>query len=178
MSSSIPTTPVSNDRYSFANAGPSVTDKGSKLVGKSLSSVQAKVLQPLKDRNQTYIESNVRNEPKQTGNESAVSDITSAADLFNLYRFDEMSALNTYKKMMTLHLKDEMFCKLKFITNDSMLEFSRQQTTLCGYVCTSMRVPDHQWGDYWDLVKKSTKKMIEQQRTNATSAIKKGFRGT
>jgi hypothetical protein len=40
-----------------------------------------------------------------------------------------------------------------------------------------MRVPNYQWGAYWDLVKHTTKKMIEQQRTNATSAIKKGFRG-
>jgi hypothetical protein len=34
-----------------------------------------------------------------------VSGITSAAEQFNSYRFDESSALKTYKKMMTLHLK-------------------------------------------------------------------------
>jgi hypothetical protein len=39
-----------------------------------------------------------------------------------------------------------------------------------------MRVANYQWGDYWTMVKKTTKKMIESQRTNATSAIKKGFR--
>ena len=85
--------------------------------------------------------------------------------------------MKTYKKIMTIHLKDDMFHKLKFITSGEMVEFSREHALLCGYVCTKMRVADYQWGKYWDLVKHSAKQMIEQQRTNATSAIKKGFRG-
>ena len=78
---------------------------------------------------------------------------------------------------MMIHLKDDMFQTIKFITNDAMLEYSRNPETLCGYVCTKMRVPGYQWGEYWDLVKQTTKKMIEHQRTNATSAVKRGFRG-
>ena len=78
--------------------------------------------------------------------------------------------------MMTLHLKDEMFRKLKFITSDDKLDFSRNDNSICGYVCKNMRVSNYQWSDYWNMVKKTTKKMIESQRTNATSAIKKGFR--
>ena len=70
-----------------------------------------------------------------------------------------------------------MFRKLKFITSGEMLEFSRTQTSLCSFVCTKMRVADYQRGEYWDMVKHTAKKMIEQQRTNATLAIKKGFRG-
>ena len=119
----------------------------------------------------------MRNEGRAPSISTSASDITSATSQFNSYRFDEASALKTYKKMMSLHLKDEMFRKLKFITSDAMLQYSTQETTLCGYVCTKMRVPDFQWAEYWDLVRQTTKKMIEQQRTNATSAIKKGFRG-
>jgi hypothetical protein len=36
-----------------------------------------------------------------------------------------------------------------------------------------MQLQSHQWGDYWKLVQQATKKMIEQQKTNATFAIKK-----
>ena len=77
-----------------------------------------------------------------------MSDITCAADQFNSYRFDDLTAMKTYKKMMTLHLKDEMFGKMKLITNESELEFLRTHATLCGYVCTKMRVPDYQQGEY------------------------------
>ena len=79
--------------------------------------------------------------------------------------------------MMTLQLKDRMFRNLKFISNDSQLEFARSQETICGYICTQIRVPNFQRGDYWELVRQPTKKMIEQQRTNVTSAIKKGLKG-
>jgi hypothetical protein len=59
-----------------------------------------------------------------------------------------------------------------------MLEFLRHQKTICGYVCIKIWVPDYQLGEYWDLVRQqATKKMIEQQWTNATSARKKGFKG-
>jgi hypothetical protein len=165
-------------RYDLKNAAPSVQEKASKLVGKSLN--QARVgrtsLAPVLGVGQDII-SNVRPDVAGSGSQASVSDITSAADQYNSYRFDEASALRTYKKMMTLHLKDEMFRKLKFITSDAMLEFSRGNKTICGYIRTKMRVPEGQWGEYWDLVRLTTKKMIEQQRTNATSAIKKGFRG-
>jgi hypothetical protein len=121
--------------------------------------------------------SNISREIRVTGSEASVLGITSAADQYSLYHFDESSALKTYKKIMTLHLKDEIFRRLKFITSDTMLEFLRSHKNLCGYVCTKMRVPDYQWGEYWELVRQATKKMIEQQRSNATSAIKKGFKG-
>jgi hypothetical protein len=54
-----------------------------------------------------------------------------------------------------------------------MLEFTTNKQSLCGYICTQMHVSADQWGEYWELVKKPTKKMIENQRTNATSAIKR-----
>ena len=111
------------------------------------------------------------------GTDWSISNITSAADQFNTYFFNESSAIRTHKKMMTIHLKDKMFCELKFITSGEMMEFLRAQTPLCGFVWSKMRVADYQWGKYWDTVKHTAKNMIEQQMTNATSAIKKGFRG-
>jgi hypothetical protein len=168
----------SSGRYDFVNAGPLVRKKGGNLAGKivNVAARRSTSLEgPAVDR--PLILSNVAREIRLTGSEASVSGITSAAEQFNSYRFDESSALKTYKKMMTLHLKDEMFRRLKFITCDAMMEFSRSHQSLCGYVCTKMRVPDFQWGEYWELVRHTTKKMIEQQRTNATSAIKKGFKG-
>jgi hypothetical protein len=81
---------------------------------------------------------------------SAVEGITNTAaadQQYNSYHVGETSTLKTYKKMMTIHLKDKMFRKLKCITSNAMLEFLRSPTTLYGYVCTQMRVPDYQWGD-------------------------------
>jgi hypothetical protein len=170
---------VCDDRYSIRNAGPSVKKAADKLVGKAISQAPPTTLSLAiaSTTNRPEILSNVLSVNRGPRSEASVSGITSAADQYNSYRFDETSAMKTYKKMMTIHLKDEMFRKLKFITNDAELEFSRSPTSLCGYVCTKMRVPDFQWGDYWDLVRHTTKKMIEQHRSNATSAIRKGFRG-
>jgi hypothetical protein len=165
-------------RYDVENAGPIVKKGAEKLLGKAISIVPPRTLSlNITAGARPEILSNVPPVTRITGSEASVSGITSAADQYNSYRFDEASAMKTYRKMMTLHLKDEMFRGLKFITSDAMLEFSRRSLSLCGYVCTKMRVPDYQWGEYWDLVKHTTKKMIEQQRTNVTSAVKKGFRG-
>ena len=162
----------------MSNAGPGVAEKAAKLVGRAISMAPVRTLSAVMPTGtQPYIESNVARTGRLLGSEASISGITSAADQFNSYRFDEITATKTYKKMMTLHLKDKMFRNLKFISNDSQLEFARSPATICGYVCTQMRVPDYQWGDYWDLVRQPTKKMIEQQRTNATSAVKKGFKG-
>ena len=163
------------DKYAFSTAGPAVSEAGAKIVGKSLNSATRHSAAPSTLSTRPVIATNVQTVNRIT-NENSLSDITSAADQFNSYRFDETSALRTYKKMMTLHLKDEMFRKLKFITGDDLLDFSRQPNSICSYVCTNMRVSNYQWSDYWNMVKKTTKKMIENQRTNATSAIKKGFK--
>ncbi len=166
------------DRYDLANSGPQVRKHAEKLSGKIVNNAPPRTLSlavPQPDRQ--VILSNVTGDRRGVPSEASVSGITSAADNYNSYRFDESSALKTYKKMMTLHLKDKMFRKIKFISTDAMLEFSRSLKTICGYVCTKMRVPNYQWGEYWELVRQPTKKMIEQQRTNATSAIKKGFKG-
>jgi len=159
-------------------AGPKVRDNAARLVGKAISIVPVRAMSsavPTGDR--PDIVSNVNPTNRLLGSEASISGITSAADHYNSYRFDEITATRTYKKMMTLHLKDRMFRNLKFISNDSQLEFGRSPISICGYVCTQMRVPDFQWGDYWELVRQPTKKMIEHQRTNATSAVKKGFKG-
>ena len=165
-----------SERYAFAAAGPAVSEAGAKIVGKALNSASnhRSASSPMNQR--ASIATNVLTVNRVT-NENSLSDITSAAEQFNSYRFDETSVLRTYKKMMTLHLKDKMFRKLKFITSDDKLDFSTSSNSICSYVCTNMRVSNYQWSDYWNMVKKTTKKMIESQRTNATSAIKKGFRG-
>ena len=166
----------SRDKYAFSAAGPAVSVAGAKIVGKSLNSASKQLSTASTLTTRAVIATNV-NTTNRITNETSLSDITSAVEQFNSYRFDETSALRTYKKMITLHLKDDMFRKLKFITSDEKLDFSRQPNSICSYVCTKMRVSNYQWGDYWNMVKKTTKKMIESQRTNATSAIKKGFRG-
>ena len=166
------------DRYAFKNAGPGVSYKGPRLAGKTINNQSLQSSVPMTSRGPQAIVTNVASERRGGAAETSVSDITSAADQFNNYRFNEAAATKTYKKMMTIHLKDDMFGRLKFITKGEDMEFSRNTSSICSYVCTKMRVPNYQWGEYWDLVKQTTKKMIEQQRTNATSAIKKGFKGT
>jgi hypothetical protein len=165
-----------NDKYAFRNSGPAVSEGGERVAGRALNNAQTLLSLATAVGTRPTIATNLPIEPRQNI-DSSISDITSAASQFNSYRFDETSILKTYKKLMTLYLKDEMFSKLKFITCDAMLEFSREENSICGYVCKRMRVATYQWGEYWELVKKSTKKMIENQRTNATTAIKKGYRG-
>jgi hypothetical protein len=161
-----------NDRYAFKNAGPAVSQKGPRLAGKTFNTQPSRSPAPVIARGPPVIETNVDSGRGGSGPEASVSDITSAADQFNNYRFNETAATNTYKKMMTIHLKDDMFGRLKFITKGEDMQFSRNTSTICSYVCTKMRVPDYQWGEYWDLVKQTTKKMIEQQRTNASSKVR------
>ena len=157
-----------SDKYAFSAAGPAVSVAGAKIVGRSLNSASKPLSTASTLTTRAVIATNV-NTTNRITNETSLSDITSAAEQFNSYRFDETSALRTYKKMMTLHLKDDMFRKLKFITSDEKLDFSRHPNSICSYVCANMRVSNYQWGDYWNMVKKTIKKMIESQRTNATS---------
>ena len=135
-------------RYDVCNAGPGVREKAARLVGKAINIAPVRALSSaLQTGDRPDIISSVNATGWLLGSEASISVITSAADQYNSYRFDEMTATKTYKKMMTLHLKDRMFRNLKFISNDSQLEFARSQETICGYVCTQMRVPDFQWGD-------------------------------
>jgi hypothetical protein len=119
----------SKDKYNLTNTGPAVQQKAAALVGK-LINVAASALRKSQEERPS-IASNARPTNKVTPSENSLSGITSAADQFNLYSFDELSALKTYKKIMMIHLKDDMFQKIKFITNDAMLEYSRNPETLC-----------------------------------------------
>ena len=56
---------------------------------------------------------------------NTVSTITAnPGEQFNAFRVDEESSLESYKQTMEYKLKDNVFRKLKFITNDAMMEFS------------------------------------------------------
>ena len=66
---------------------------------------------------------------------NTVSDLTiGASDKFNAFRVNEKSTLESYKQS-SFKLKDDIFRNLKFVTNDSMMEFSMDQYSLCQYVC-------------------------------------------
>jgi len=163
-------------RYDVSNSGPAVSQAGAKIAGRAVNNAHNLLSLAGPAGGRAAIATNLTTQPIPHI-DTSVSDITSAAEQFNSYRFDETSVTMMYKKMMTLHLKEDMFRKLKFITSDAMLEFSTEENSLCGYVCSEMLVAKYQWGEYWQLVKKTTKKMIENQRTNATTAVKKGYRG-
>jgi hypothetical protein len=169
----------SEDRYSLNQVGPGVSSRATNLVGRSINAASSQARTSTQQHGgKMRITTNVEKSKKGTNeSETSISEITSTADIYNSYRLDEASALKTNKMMMSLHLKDQMFRRMKFITNGSMLVYSNEPATVCGYVCTNMRVPESQWPEYWELMKQPTRKMIEQQRTNATSAIKKGFKG-
>jgi hypothetical protein len=98
---------------------PGVTSKmqAAKLAGKIVNLAPPKTLSlvvPAVDRQE--ILSNMPRKNRGRGSEASVSGTTSTANQYNLYHFDESSTLKTYKKMGTLHSKDEMFRTLKFIT--------------------------------------------------------------
>ena len=98
-------------------------------------------------------------------------------ELFNAFRVDEQSSLESYKQTMQYKLKDEIFRKMKFITNDAMMEFSMDKKSLCQYICCEMHIVGGQQGTFWKAVKDTVKRMIEKQRTNATSSCKRAFQG-
>ena len=109
---------------------------------------------------------------------NTVSDLTlGASDNFNAFRVNEKSSLESYKQTMGFKLKDDIFRNLKFVTNDSMMEFSMDQYSLCQYICKEMHITGAQQGAFWTAVKDTVKRMIEKQRTNATSGCKRAFQG-
>jgi hypothetical protein len=86
------------DRFAFKNAGHTVSHKGPKLAGKTFNSQPLQSSVPMTARGPHDIESNVARGRRVMGTEGSVSDITSAADQFNNYRFNETAATKTYKK--------------------------------------------------------------------------------
>ena len=109
---------------------------------------------------------------------NTVSDLTiGVSDKFNAFRVDEKSTLESYKQSMGFKLKDDIFQNLKFVTNDSMMEFSMDRFSLCQYICKEMHITGAQQGAFWTAVKDTVKRMIEKQRTNATSGCKRAFQG-
>jgi hypothetical protein len=96
---------------------------------------------------------------------------------FNAFRVDEKSSLECYRQTMEHTLKSDVFQKLKFITSDAMMEFSMDPHSLCQYICTKMNMKGIQQGPFWTNIKNTVKRMIEKQRTNATSGCKKSFIG-
>jgi hypothetical protein len=110
---------------------------------------------------------------------NTVSDLTDrpSSEQFNAFRVNERSSLESYKQSMGFKLKADIFRILKFITNDSQLEFSMDPNSLCQYVCIHMHITGVQQGTFWTAVKDTVKRMIEKQRTNATSGCKRAFQG-
>jgi hypothetical protein len=51
------------------------------------------------------------------------------------------------------------------------------QFSLCQYICKEMHITGAQQGAFWTAVKDTVKRMIEKQRTNATSGCKRAFQG-
>jgi hypothetical protein len=108
----------------------------------------------------------------------SVSTITAGAnEQFNAFRLDEKSSLESYKNTMEYKLKDDIFRKMKFITNDAMMEFSMDPRSLCQYICSEMHITGGMQGEFWRTTRNTVKRMIEKQRTNATSGCKRAFQG-
>jgi hypothetical protein len=110
---------------------------------------------------------------------NTVSNLTiwASSEQFNAFRVNEKSSLESYKQTMGFKLKDNIFRNLKFVRNDSQMEFSMDPNSLCQYVCTEMHITGAQQGSFWTAIKDTVKQMIEKQRTNATSGCKRAFQG-
>ena len=131
LSSSKPTPEQSQtkeNRYSLHNAGPSVADKAGKLAGRSINHVPGHAsVQRSTSLARAVVTNVIAAVGRKSSAERSISDILSAEGQFNTYCFDESSAIITYKKMMTIHLKDKLFRKLKFITSGEMMELEHKR---------------------------------------------------
>lgn len=118
------------------------------------------------------------NIPVTPADRSTVSSISATPGTsFNAFRIDERTSVECYRQTMEHKLKGDVFRKLKFITNDAMMEFSMDEHSLCQYICHQMNIRGPQQGPFWTSIKDTVKRMIEKQRTNATSGVKKSFIG-
>ena len=85
--------------------------------------------------------------------------------------------MEQYKQAMASYVKNQLFRKLKFITNDRFLSYSTKEESLCYYICQQCNVPPASRETYWPKLKAMFKSMIKDQRTNATTSLKKVFMG-
>lgn len=100
-----------------------------------------------------------------------------AGEQFNAFRLDEKSSHESTKQAIEHTVKNDIFRKMKFITSDAMMEFSMCHHSLCQYICATMHITGGRQGQFWALTKNIVKRMIEKQRTNATSGCKRAFQG-
>jgi hypothetical protein len=118
------------------------------------------------------------NAPKPDIDRSVSTITNTLGNQFNSFRIDEQSSLACYWQTMEFKLKGDVFRKLKFITNNAMMEFSINPHSLCQYICKQMNITGHQQGPFWTLIKDTVKRMIERQQTTATLGCKRAFIGT
>lgn len=79
-----------------------------------------------------------------------------------------------YKQLVTNLLQHEMFKDVKFL-NAEDLNFDTRPHTLCYYVCNKLGYARVHWGKHWEKLVKHVVKAMSTARSNASSAIRKGF---
>lgn len=95
---------------------------------------------------------------------------------FNGFAVGKDEKLQSYKDLVNGSLRLDLFRKLKFLDKED-LEFSTDPNSVCAYVSKHGHYHPNTWSDHWTTLKKYVDQMISTARSNATSAMRIGFRG-
>lgn len=97
---------------------------------------------------------------------------------FNLLKTSENDLIIHFEQLVESRVKPALFKQIKFITRESMLAYSTNDDSICFWVCDFLQITgesQRQW--FWSKMKETVKKLIEKQRSNVTSAMKRAFMG-
>ena len=101
-------------------------------------------------------------------------------DVSNSWSSTQADNLFSHKRTMRLldsFVKTDIFHKIVFISNPSLIAFSTKAQSLCQFVCHHLSVPNNHQERFWSLYNKYVEKKLNQKRADVSNAIKKNFMG-
>lgn len=79
-------------------------------------------------------------------------------------------------KDISTYVRYELFPKLKFIMNSKQLNYSSEQTSICGLICTAMGLVDAKAAvSWWERYKDMIADVLNAKRADVTGALKRAF---
>jgi hypothetical protein len=79
-------------------------------------------------------------------------------------------------KDISTYVRYELFPKLKFIMNSKQLNYSSEEKSICGLICTAMGLVDEKAAvSWWERYKDMIADVLNAKRADVTGAIKRAF---
>jgi len=72
-------------------------------------------------------------------------------------------------------VKEVLFKQLKFIPSAHFMLFSRDQQSLCQFVCCHFKILESEQQQYWSMYHRFVSKALNTARNDAVAAMKKSF---